>query len=296
MATSDTLKASAKKKASATDPRLASGLADGYTIQFGPDGKQHFYYQGRLVPDSSHFTAGGAPVGMASAGGSPGGMPAPTAAAPPPPSAAVPGDNDGDGRVDPFFRPDDLAGMASFWSQWNTTFAQLDAQLADLRTQTTYDQAQQDSAHTQNQSNIQDDAAARGISHSSIKDGTIAQETTDYTRAHQLSQDKLTNQEKFVKDSKNTFETTTKPQTLAAWAAQQAANAGNAQAAWDEAHPAADAAAPVAGGSPVGQPLPPNADPLVMSRSGVDSKGNMGVWKTYKSGRQVFVAGGRGTI
>jgi hypothetical protein len=188
-------------------------------------------------------------------------MPAPTATAPPPPRVPVPGDLDGDGRWDPFFRADDLAAQASFWSQWNTTFAQLDSQLADLRTQTTYDQTQQDQAHTQNQSSIQDDAAARGISHSSIKDASVAQETTDYTRAHQLSTDKLDNQDKYVAGVKNDFETTTKPQTLAAWALKKAENASASQTDWDTAHPPADptpAAAPAGRPGAGGNPYVPN--------------------------------------
>jgi hypothetical protein len=89
------------------------------------------------------------------------------------------------GHVDPFFRPEDLITQDNFWSQWNTTFADLDRQLGDLQRNTTFQRAQLADQHKSNVSGINDDAAARGLSHSSIRDGNQAQEQTNFTRADQ---------------------------------------------------------------------------------------------------------------
>lgn len=134
------------------------------------------------------------------------GAPAPPQAAPPPPTA--PGTPN---RVDPFFRPEDLLTQNNFWAQWNSTFADLDQKLADLQANTAFNRAQLADQHRHNASDINDNAAARGISQSSIRDGNQAQEQTNYTRNDQNLRDALARFGQYVQGQKTNFQTNILP-------------------------------------------------------------------------------------
>lgn len=145
------------------------------------------------------------------------------------------------GHVDPFFRPEDLITQNNFWAQWGTTFAGLDQQLGDLRTNTIFNKAQLADQHKSNVSGINDDASARGLGHSSIRDGNQAQEQTQFTRQDQHLDDALNSFATYVQTQKDNFNTTIKPGFQSAMDAQGVQNAQNVP----------DAPAPPAAPTPV---------------------------------------------
>lgn len=195
---------------------------------------------GYTAPTSSAF---GGTLGSPSASAA-----SPAPAVPPPPPAPVATGTDS-GHVDPFFRPEDLITQNNFWSQWNSTFAGLDQQLADLQRNTTFERAQLADAHKANVSGINDNAAARGISHSSIRDGNQAQEQTQFTRQDQNLTDALNSFAQYVKGQHNTFNTQTLPGFNTAEAGQAVQNAQDVNATY-----VPPPAAPVAAAPPTQQP------------------------------------------
>lgn len=182
-----------------TPSKAAVTLAPGWSIvngQFvGPDGQVHTDANGGVPAAASPPTA------------------------PPPPSPATPG------KVDPFFRPEDLITSNNFWSQWNGTFADLDRQLGDMQRNTAFERAQLADAHKSNVSGINDNAAARGVSHSSIRDGNQATEQTQYTRQDQNLQDAVSSFATYVQGQHNNFDTVTKPGFESAMSGQAVSNA-----------------------------------------------------------------------
>lgn len=141
---------------------------------------------------------------------------------PPPPS---PGSAADSSHVDPFFRPEDLITQNNFWAQWNGTFADLDQRLGDLQRNTTFERAQLADSHKSNVSGINDNSAARGLSHSSIRDGSQAQEQTQFTRNDQNLQDALNSFATYVQGQKDTFNTNVLPGFNSAESGQAVQNA-----------------------------------------------------------------------
>lgn len=181
--------------------------------------------------------------------------PAPSSPPPPapPPPPGPPGGAAGGTTTQPFFSPDDLLAQANFWGQWNQTFAGLDQQLAQMKIDTAYQEQQLAQQHTKNVSGINDDAAARGLFQSSIKDGSQAQEQAGFTTADQHLKDSLDNFAQSVASQKNDFETNVLPKFNAA---ENASAVQNAQAI----PPTPDTpAAPAGGGAPAPPPSAPSA-------------------------------------
>ncbi|MGZ6878400.1 MAG: hypothetical protein ACXVGB_00680, partial [Mycobacteriaceae bacterium] len=176
-------------------------------------------------------------------GGKPPASPAapPVAAPPPPPPPAG-----GPSAVAPFFHPEDLITQNNFWAQWNDTFAGLDKSLADLQRNTAFERAQLADTHKSNVSGINDNAAARGLSQSSIRDGSQAQEQTQFTRQDQNLQDALNSFATYVQTQKNNFNTNTLPGFNTAEDAQAAQNAQDANNVYVPPPAAPQAAAPPA--------------------------------------------------
>lgn len=174
---------------------------------------------GYTAPTSSAFGGTlGAPTPAPSAPSAP---PAAPATIPPPPAPT----DAATGHVDPFFRPEDLLAQDNFWAQWNTTFAGLDQQLGDLQRNTAFERAQLADSHKANVSGINDNAAARGIGQSSIRDGNQAQEQTNFTRSDQNLQDALNSFSTYVHGQKDNFNTNVLPGFNSAEDAQAVQNA-----------------------------------------------------------------------
>lgn len=201
------------------------------------------------APTSSAFGGKLGPANFHPVGNSlvPGATPGPAAAtapatipAPPDPSGATPG------HVDPFFRPEDLITQDNFWAQWNTTFGDLDRQLGDLQRNTAFNRAQLADSHKSNVSGINDDAAARGVSHSSIRDGSQAQEQTNFTRADTKLTDDLNAFAQYVQGQKDNFNTNTLPAFNSAEDAQAVQNAQDVPTAPAPAAPKVASQAPQA--------------------------------------------------
>lgn len=164
-------------------------MAVPYQIVVKNGARYHFYPKGRSGagrPEYIPVTTAKMTQGKGSAAGS---APAPSAqpgAAPaaPSPSAAV---------IDPFLRPEDLQALADFSFGQANSLADIDKGLADLATQTSYDRVQTDKGAQQATDGAQENAIARGLFHSSIKDATLYDIEGQRVRSQQLFTDRQNN-------------------------------------------------------------------------------------------------------
>jgi hypothetical protein len=91
------------------------------------------------------------------------------AAAPQSPPAAPPTPH-----ADPYYNPQNQMDLANFNFGQQSTIDEIDSGLRDLTTQTAYQQTLVDDGARKNTGATNDNAAARGISQSSIRDGSLA--------------------------------------------------------------------------------------------------------------------------
>ncbi len=223
---------------------------------------------GAKQPAMSGSTGGQASGVTVPAGAASGAGPGAGPGAPPPPSAAV---------IDPFLRPEDLQALADFNFGQANSLADIDRGLADLATQTAYDRVQVDKGAKQGSSDATDNAIARGLFRSSVKDATLYDIEGQRVRSQQLFTDRQNNATLDADRRKSILKQA--QDALAERMRQQAvSNAREVSAAQAVSVP-----------TPAAAPAAPKA--AFKSVPGKDSKGAAGVWHIYPDGRKVFVRG-----
>lgn len=261
-----------------------NGVAPGYGVAYDANGKP--ISLGALNQQSAHssvgladgvgvqYDANGKPIGFVNVNQTTGAVKgpygetpaaAPAAAAPAP--IVVP-------PIQPFFSADDLLTSANFWTQWNGTFAALDKQLADLVTDTELKRGDLVRSRDQSLANTDDNAAARGVQRSSIRDGERASTTAEAGRADKQLTDNVTSATADVEKQKTDFQTNVLPTFNAAQSQSAVENAAAANSVVREAQAAtpatepAPAAAPAPAGAPAAKPPEPAAPPKGVVKNG----------------------------
>lgn len=248
------------------------------------NGKRYHYYPNRppgqryvLVQPRATMTAGkgqaaGTPsfqAGQGYAAGTP--KPGSTPATPPAAASPVP-------LIDPFLRPEDLQALADFNFNEAGSLADIDRGLSDLTTQTAYDRQQVDRQAKQGAADATDNAVARGLFRSSIKDATLYDIEGQRVRQQQLFTDRLSNAAMDA-DRRKAILRQARAELEKRLGDQAVANAREVSANQPVATPSpAPASAPAAQAKPKFKTLPGN-----------DSAGRPGEWHIYPDGRRVFV-------
>jgi hypothetical protein len=236
-----------------------------------PPGQRYVLVQPRATMSTGKGRAAGTPSFQAGQGYAAGTPKPGSAPAAPPPAAASPVP-----LIDPFLRPEDLQALADFNFSEGNQLADIDRNLADLRTQTGYDRQQVDRQAKQGTSDATDSAIARGLFRSSIKDATLYDIEGQRVRQQQLYTDRLGNAAMDA-DRRKSILRQARAELDKRLADQAVANAREASANQPVASP--QPAAPAA----------PAANPKFKSLPGNDSAGRPGVWHIYPDGRRVFV-------
>jgi hypothetical protein len=196
---------------------------------------------------AAYSTAGGVP--------SPAKKPAPAAAQRP--STPAPAQPD---PATPFWTADDLAAINAFNSEFATKLANFDFEIGNLETDTRYQKGQLDTSAKENTAAVSDDAAARGIFYSSLKNAAVYDIEAQRKIQSTFLDSKLTaarlnagTQKGILQTAKEGFDKAMlQKQGENAAGVNDAANAAwaSAQAAWEAAKPASAGAAPVAKATP----------------------------------------------
>jgi hypothetical protein len=235
-----------------------------------PPGQRYVLVQPRATMSTGKGRAAGTPsfqAGQGYAAGTP--KPGSTPATPPAAASPVP-------LIDPFLRPEDLQALADFNFNEAGSLADIDRGLSDLTTQTAYDRQQVDRQAKQGASDATDNAVARGLFRSSIKDATLYDIEGQRVRQQQLFTDRLSNAAMDA-DRRKAILRQARAELDKRLADQAVANAREASANQPVATP--QPAAPAAQA----------AKPKFKSLPGNDSAGRPGVWHIYPDGRRVFV-------
>jgi hypothetical protein len=195
-----------------------------------------------------------------------GAAPAPAAAGPVDTGPAAPV------AVDPFFTPDDLLAISQFDTDLKTKLEAIDFDLGNLETDTTLQKTNLEKDAKGSTAAAQDDAAARGIFRSSVKDASLYDIEASRSLSEKFLNDKLTAARTNAGTNK-TILGTAKGEFDKAMAARKAANASGvnsaANSAWADAKATWEAAQPVkaaaTGPAPANPTFKPPAPPKAQS-------------------------------
>jgi hypothetical protein len=187
--------------------------------------------------------------------------------------------------IQPFLRPEDLQALNDFQFTSANSLADVDKGLADLTTQTNYNRQQTDLGAKKSSSDATDNAIARGLFQSSIKDATLYDIEGQRARQQQLYTDQLNNATLDAQRRK----------TIVTQAQEALQNRLNDQAVENARQLSAQQSVPAPPpdpGAPPPAPAAPAAPKPYQEQAGSSSKGVPGVWHIYPDGHKVFVAKG----
>lgn len=184
------------------------------------------------------------------------------AAGPPPAQSSTTPAPAPDPSVAPFLTAEDMAAINEFTTDLGLQLADLDAQLGSLESQTTYQKEQVARESVQQTAATQDNAAARGVFQSSIKDAAIYDIEAQKTLQQKFLDDQLTRtrldagtRKRILQDSKTQFDT--------AMVAKKVENARAIAATLPPAQAATPAPKPVTSPKPAaGAVKPGQVDPV----------------------------------
>ena len=149
--------------------------------------------------------------------------------------------------VNPFFTPQDLQSINDFNTRYAIDLANIDFELGNLQSDTTYQKGNNDKQARENTAQAADQMAARGLFQSSVKDAALYDIEASRSLANKFLDDKLTaatlnagTQKKILGDSKKRFDEAINSQGVQNAAEQNATlhqGWADAMAAWEQAHP-----------------------------------------------------------
>jgi hypothetical protein len=250
------------------------------TVNKAPDSKGNAGEWHTHADGSKVFVAAARPREKASAfspAGSPGA------------STSQPGDKP---STDPFWTPDQQQGKADYEFNRDNSLTDLQAQLKQAQIQHDYAATQNERSAVVNKAASDDNAAARGIFQSSVRDAA----TNDIEAQKALQAGLINDTFKATQDSVNAKLAAISAANTSFYQNFNAQGAGNALSAAAQivpGDPQGDAGqpAPAAKAAPVAKPDP--SQWVKTSYQGVDSKGHPGEWHVHADGSKVFVPKGK---
>jgi hypothetical protein len=184
--------------------------------------------------------------------------------------------------ISPFLRAEDLAALADFNFGNANSLSDIDRGLADLATETNFNRGQVDHQAAEAKSSATDNAIARGLFQSSIKDATLYDIEGQRARQQQLYSDRVSNAVMDADRRKRTIQQA--QEAMSNRLANQAVQNGR------DASAAQQVVVPQPAAAPMTQKLAVSSKPYkeVAHTSEGGVKGKLHI---YPDGRKVFVAG-----
>lgn len=155
-------------------------------------------------------------------------------------------------RTKPFLTADDQAQFDGMIQEWLAKLQDIDSQLAQMTSDTTYQKTQGNKAATANKAQASDDAAARGLFQSSIRDAALYDIEAQRTLQQKFLDDRLTAAHTDASNKKHWFNTEFKP-WVEGIKAQKGAENANAVEATLPPPPEPPGAAPAPGAPKAGE-------------------------------------------